>query len=78
MTAKEYFEQRGFMQGDDETLMQFFPKTIYDLMEGYAASKQPKEGDLVCPFCSEGDFDTIGLKMHLTRWCEKYLQTQTP
>lgn len=29
--------------------------------------------NVVCPFCGEGDFDLIGLKMHLTLgWCDKY------
>jgi hypothetical protein len=26
-----------------------------------------------CPFCKEGDFDLIGLKMHIERhWCDAY------
>ena len=28
--------------------------------------------DIVCPFCDEGGFDRIGLKMHLVMWCEPY------
>uniref|UniRef100_A0A6M3KZ47 Uncharacterized protein n=1 Tax=viral metagenome TaxID=1070528 RepID=A0A6M3KZ47_9ZZZZ len=28
--------------------------------------------DLTCPFCGEPDFDKIGLKIHLERWCEEY------
>jgi len=29
--------------------------------------------EIVCPFCSEGDFDLIGLKMHLLAgWCEPF------
>lgn len=28
---------------------------------------------LICPFCGEGDFDAVGLKMHLAfGWCEPY------
>ena len=28
--------------------------------------------DVICPFCGEGDFDLVGLKMHLLRgWCDK-------
>jgi hypothetical protein len=26
----------------------------------------------VCPFCGENDFDAIGLKIHLIRYCEEY------
>ena len=28
-----------------------------------------------CPFCGEGDFDKIGLKIHLIVYCEKYSNT---
>ena len=29
--------------------------------------------DLTCPFCSEGDFDAVGLKIHLTAgYCDAY------
>lgn len=28
---------------------------------------------IICPFCKEGDFDLVGLKMHIERgWCEEY------
>lgn len=28
---------------------------------------------LICPFCNEADFDSVGLKMHLEcGWCESY------
>lgn len=29
----------------------------------------PKE-DITCPFCGRIDFDLVGLKQHLQRWCE--------
>ncbi len=31
-------------------------------------------GDVVCPFCGEGDFDLVGLKMHLLNdeWCPQF------
>ena len=28
-----------------------------------------------CPFCEETDFDLIGLKLHLIRWCQVYAET---
>jgi len=28
-----------------------------------------------CPFCNDGDFDKIGLKYHLTNYCEEYTRT---
>lgn len=28
--------------------------------------------DLICPFCGECDFDKVGLKMHLMRWCSAF------
>lgn len=32
--------------------------------------------DVVCPFCGEGDFDRIGLKLHLhLGWCEPFNET---
>jgi hypothetical protein len=27
---------------------------------------------IVCPFCGEDDFDQIGLRLHLFRWCEGF------
>lgn len=30
-----------------------------------------------CPFCGEDDFDLIGLKLHLLRWCKKFDDLQT-
>lgn len=33
--------------------------------------------DVICPFCQETDFDLIGLRSHLERWCEKYQETPT-
>lgn len=33
----------------------------------------PTTEDVVCPFCGEGDFDLIGLKMHLNMgWCNEF------
>ncbi len=29
-----------------------------------------------CPFCGEEDFDLIGLKYHLTNYCEVYKETE--
>jgi len=31
--------------------------------------------EITCPFCGETDFDKIGLKIHLTCWCELYRNT---
>ncbi len=36
------------------------------------APEKERGFSVVCPFCNEGDFDLIGLKLHLIRWCEKY------
>lgn len=33
--------------------------------------------DIVCPFCDEKDFDLVGLKAHLQRWCEAFDKTET-
>lgn len=30
-----------------------------------------------CPFCEETDFDKIGLKHHLLRWCEEFKNTES-
>jgi len=27
----------------------------------------------VCPFCKETDFDLVGLKVHLTFYCEEFI-----
>lgn len=33
--------------------------------------------DVVCPFCSEGDFDLPGLKAHFDRgWCDAFEATE--
>lgn len=32
-------------------------------------------GCLFCPFCGETDFDRIGLKNHLERYCSEWLVT---
>lgn len=37
----------------------------------------PNPQDVVCPFCSEDDFDLIGLKKHLVCYCEKYAETKS-
>ena len=29
-----------------------------------------------CPFCGEKDFDLVGLKVHLLRFCEKFENTE--
>ena len=34
------------------------------------------DNDIVCPFCKEGDFDLIGLKYHLTWYCNPYKHTE--
>lgn len=31
-----------------------------------------------CPFCDEDDFDAIGLKAHLFRWCEVFSNVMSP
>jgi hypothetical protein len=31
-----------------------------------------------CPFCGEGDFDTVGLKSHLMNHCEEFDKVETP
>lgn len=33
------------------------------------------EQELICPFCDEPGFDAVGLKGHLTYWCEVYAST---
>jgi len=35
------------------------------------------ENEVICPFCHEGDFDLIGLRSHLTKWCDAYAHTPT-
>lgn len=32
---------------------------------------------IACPFCREADFDLIGLKGHLLRWCEAFESTDS-
>jgi hypothetical protein len=35
--------------------------------------------DVVCPFCGEGEFDKIGLKLHLERGhCDEYREVDVP
>jgi len=33
------------------------------------------ENDVICPFCWEGEFDLIGLKIHLLNYCESFAET---
>jgi len=40
-----------------------------------AASPQQPVG-LVCPFCGDDDFDAVGLKLHLTTYCEAYASVE--
>ena len=37
-----------------------------------AKDEMPIKEYLICPFCKENDFDTIGLKLHLNHYCEAY------
>lgn len=31
-----------------------------------------------CPFCGDGDFDLIGLKLHIDRgWCQRFEDIET-
>jgi len=32
---------------------------------------------ITCPYCKEGDFDLIGLKHHLTYYCQVFKDTLT-
>jgi hypothetical protein len=32
---------------------------------------------LTCPFCGDVDFDAVGLKAHLERWCDAYRSVPT-
>lgn len=42
----------------------------------YALTPSLTASDLRCPFCAEGGFDTIGLKIHISNgWCEAYEAT---
>jgi hypothetical protein len=43
--------------------------------KGDAASPQQPVG-LVCPFCGDDDFDAVGLKLHLTTYCEAYASVE--
>lgn len=36
------------------------------------SSDKENDGLVACPFCGESDFDLIGLKSHLQRWCKVY------
>ena len=40
--------------------------------------KTDSSNDLTCPFCKEDEFDEIGLKAHLFRWCERFDEVITP
>lgn len=38
--------------------------------------EDPDKTTTLCPFCDEGDFDLVGLKMHFENgWCEVYERT---
>jgi ribosomal protein L37AE/L43A len=40
-------------------------------------NKQDAEGELICPFCGDDDYDRIGLKAHLQRgFCDAYENTE--
>lgn len=45
-----------------------------DAMTPKPESETPKPPEmLACPFCGEGDFDTVGLKNHFTAgYCDAY------
>ena len=36
---------------------------------------EPEDDLIECPFCGEDDFDLIGLKNHLQRYCYKFDKT---
>ena len=38
--------------------------------------EESKKVYYVCPFCSEDDFDLIGLKYHLLTYCEQFEKTK--
>ena len=45
-------------------------KLIEELMR--ITAELAKSGDLVCPFCYERDFDLMGLKWHLLKYCDLF------
>ena len=44
---------------------------MYDAMARAIAAYEAARQDISCPFCGEGDFDRVGLKVHLAMlgWC---------
>ncbi len=46
--------------------------TTDQIIAGYNDGNQ----DIICPFCGEDDFDLIGLKMHLSLWCDRHDKTE--
>ncbi len=37
-----------------------------------AGIEEPKKVYYICPFCSEDDFDLVGLKYHLFTYCAEF------
>jgi len=43
-----------------------------------ADEASPVQGDVRCPFCGDGDFDLLGLKLHIDRgWCQTFEDLDT-
>ncbi|MFA5299758.1 MAG: hypothetical protein WC389_16355 [Lutibacter sp.] len=49
-------------------------KLILEIIENYGYHND-SDSDIVCPFCSEKDFDKVGLKYHLENYCEIFKDT---
>ena len=43
-----------------------------------ADEASPVQDVVRCPFCGDGDFDLIGLKLHISRgWCQQFEDMET-
>lgn len=55
-------------------------QAIVELLHSLGYRKLPKDkpplSGIVCPFCGQEDFDLLGLKYHLSNYCNVYQNTE--
>ena len=56
----------------DKNWIDFKARQIISLIRQYI----PEDKGISCPYCGEDDFDLLGLKHHLERYCKIYQETE--
>lgn len=66
-------------KGIEHSVWETDAKHLLRIIESLGYRKPPDSNDqyIACPFCGDGeDYDKIGLKYHLTNYCEEYQNTE--